>query len=119
MGYEGKEKRKYQRTDIKAPVYYRVFGTVKSNVISQARNISHGGFYVSTDRRIRKGTVLALEVMVPAQGSSVKFLAKVLDSVPQDRGLTYGTRLEFLAVDEQHMKLSGTVASNYSADPRK
>jgi len=119
MGYEGKEKRKYQRNDIKASVYYRMFGTARSNVISQGRNISHGGFYVYTDRRVRKGTVLALEIMVPAQGASVRFLAKVIDSFPQDRGLLFGTRLEFLAVDEQHKKLSDTVVRNFSTDPRQ
>jgi hypothetical protein len=118
MAYEGREKRKYPRTDIKAPVYYRVFGTPKSNVVSQARNVSHGGFYITTDRRIRKGTVLALEVMVPVQGA-VRFLAKVIDSVPHDRGLTFGTRLEFLAVDEQQKKLSGTVARSYPAEPKR
>jgi hypothetical protein len=114
MGYEGNEKRKYSRTNIKAPVYYRVFGTAKANVISQACNISHGGFYVTTDRRVRKGTVLALEVMVPAQGVSVRFLAKVIDSIPQDRGLIFGTRLEFLAVDQEHKKISDVVIHNFS-----
>jgi len=114
MEYEGKEKRKYSRIDIKAPVYYRVFGTANAPVISQASNISYGGFYVSTDRRLRRGTVLTLEIMVPAQSVSVRFLAKVIDSYPQDRGLTFGTRLEFLAVDEEHKKRSDILVRNFS-----
>lgn len=119
MTYSGKERRKYSRVNINAIIQYRVLGVVENLNLGHTKNISVGGFLLATEKQIPLGTSLLLEISLPERTDPVKLMGRVVGSELNINGVTYDTRLEFLAIDEAHKKIIRQIIENHSLKPDK
>ena len=104
MAYGGQERRKYPRVTGRFSVSYRVIDKSDEIDISQTKNLSCGGMLLTTNREFKPGTQLALEIRLPFTQKPIILIGKVLESHVVTKDLIYDTRLEFIALDEQHQK---------------
>jgi len=119
MTYAGKERRKYPRVNINAVIQYRVLGVVENLNLGHTKNISIGGFLLATERQMPLGTSLLLEISLPERTEPVKLMGRVVGSDLNINGVTFDTRLEFLAIDEEHKKTIRQIIENHSLKPNK
>ena len=94
MVYIGRERRKYQRYDTEAQVHfyidYRLVTKVKFRVIGECKgksdqcessgvtkNISVQGMGFKSDKRVKKGNTLCMEVFLPEGGRPIHMCGKV------------------------------------------
>lgn len=113
MAYTGPERRKTPRINIHFIVSYRVFEEEDNIDISQAKNMGIGGMLLTTNRQFNPGIKLALEIRLPFDPHPIMLIAKVLESHQVIKDLIYDTRLEFLAVDENHKKVMNQTVNYY------
>jgi c-di-GMP-binding flagellar brake protein YcgR len=104
MAYAGPERRKHPRITGRFSVSYRVIEKSEEIDISQTKNLSLGGMLLTTNREFSPGTQLALEIRLPFTPKPIVLIGKVLESRQVTKDLIYDTRLEFIAIDEQHQK---------------
>lgn len=112
--YSGRERRRYQRTDLSIVIRYRVLGQISSLINAKTKNISAGGFLLSTERLIPINTSLLIEIPMPKSSDFVQLIGRVIESYLDDNDVTYNTRLEFLAIDEAHKKIIEKIIELYS-----
>lgn len=109
--YGGPEKRKHLRAKTSLVVSYRVLeepvvdDQLSGERISQSRNVSLGGMLITTNRRFNNGTKLALEINLPTDPHPFSLIGRVVESGEVVKDLVYDTRLEFIAVDEEHREM--------------
>ncbi|NIO48377.1 MAG: PilZ domain-containing protein [Candidatus Aminicenantes bacterium] len=89
------DRRRFPR--VKAPVYYRpasVFG-----MSSQTSNISLAGVRIYSNKPLKKGQALEIELLLPS-GNSLKALVKVvwISALPPGSDAIYDVGLEFLNI---------------------
>jgi hypothetical protein len=115
MAYSGPERRKHPRIDnARFVVSYRVFEEGAENVnISQTKNLGLGGMLLTTNREFKPGTDLALEIRLPFDPNPIILVGKVLESRQIIKDLIYDTRLQFLAIDENHRKIINQTVDYY------
>jgi hypothetical protein len=101
MTHDGIERRRHPRITGRFIVTYRILDDNNTDV-TQSKNLSLGGMLLTTNRQFAKGTHLAVEIRLPFERSPIMLVGKVIDSHEITQDLIYDTRLEFLAVDEQH-----------------
>jgi c-di-GMP-binding flagellar brake protein YcgR len=104
MGYSGPERRKHPRVPGRFCVSYRVVEKSEEIDTAQTKNLSCGGMLLTTNRKFSPGTQLVLEIRVPFTQKPIILIGKVLESHEVTKDLIYDTRLEFIAMDEQHQK---------------
>jgi len=104
MAYRGPERRKHPRVAGRFSVSYRVIEKPDEIDISQTKNLSLGGMLLTTNRAFAPGTQLALEMRLPFTRKPIILIGRVLESHEVTKDLIYDTRLEFIAIDEQHQK---------------
>ncbi|MFA5429960.1 MAG: PilZ domain-containing protein [Candidatus Omnitrophota bacterium] len=105
--YKGEEKRKYPRASGRFVVSYRVFDEANNVDISQTRNLSLGGMLLTTNRPFEPGTNLALEIRLPFDAHPILLMGKVVESREISKNMIYDTRIQFVAVDENHRRVIG------------
>jgi c-di-GMP-binding flagellar brake protein YcgR len=104
MDYGGPERRKHPRVAGRFSVSYRVIEKSEEINISQSKNLSLGGMLLTTNRKFTPGTQLALEIRLPFTPRPIILIGQVLESHEVTKDLIYDTRLQFIAIDEQHQK---------------
>jgi len=114
MTYSGPERRKHPRiSNAHFVVSYRIFQESNNIDVSQTKNLSLGGMLLTTNREFQPGTNLALEIRLPFDSNPIILVAKVLGSRQIIKDFLYDTRLEFLAVDENHRKIIIKTVEHY------
>jgi hypothetical protein len=114
MTYTGEERRKVPRVRGRFIVSYRIMDEVDNIDISQTKNICLGGMLLTTNRVFEKGTPLAVEIRLPFEKSPIMLIGRVIDSQEITKDLIYDTRLEFIAVDENHRGIINKTVDYYT-----
>jgi hypothetical protein len=68
---------------------------------------------LTTNRQFDIGTNMAIEIRLPFDPNPIMLIAKVLESREIINDLIYDTRLQFLAVDENHRKVINKTVDYY------
>jgi c-di-GMP-binding flagellar brake protein YcgR len=113
MAYTGPERRKHPRISARFIVSYRLMDEADNVDISQTKNLSLGGMLLTTNRQFNAGAKIALEIRLPFDPHPIMLIARVIESKEITKGLIYDTRLEFLAVDENHRKVMVDTVNYY------
>jgi hypothetical protein len=96
------ERRRFPR--VKVPIYYRsarLFGSRKP-----AADVSMGGIRIYTDDELGVGKRLEIELFLPDGGSvTVDVRVAWVRTLAADEFSRFEAGLEFLAIDEEHVKL--------------
>jgi len=114
MAYSGPERRRHPRIIGRFIVSYRILEEKDGVDITQTKNVSLGGMLLTTNRQLESGTNLALEIRLPFDPNPIMIIGKVLESREITRNLIYDTRLQFLAVDENHRKVITQTVEYYT-----
>jgi len=113
MNYEGVERRKHPRIRGRFIVSYRILEEINNVDISQTKNLCLGGMLLTTNKRFETGTHLAVEIRLPFEHNPIMLIGKVVDSKEITKDLIYDTRLEFLAIDENHRQIINKTVEYY------
>ncbi len=105
MEYKGPERRKHPRIKGRFIVSYRIMEEVDNVDITQTKNIGLGGMLLTTNMRFERGTPLAVEIRLPFEKNPIMLIGKVVESVEITKELIYDTRLEYIAIDENHRSI--------------
>jgi len=89
------DRRRFPR--IKAPVYYRPAGVF--GMSSQAANISLAGVRIYSNKPLKKGQALEIELLLPT-GNALKAIVRVvwISALPPGSEALYDVGLEFLNI---------------------
>ncbi|MGE5308503.1 MAG: PilZ domain-containing protein [Deltaproteobacteria bacterium] len=112
MNHEGTERRRHPRITGRFIVSYRILDENNTDV-TQSKNISAGGMLLTTNRQFARNTHLAVEIRLPFERNPIMLIGKVIDSCEITKDLIYDTRLEFLAVDENHRGILNRTVGYY------
>lgn len=113
MNYQGLERRKHPRIRGRFIVSYRILEEINNVDISQTKNLCLGGMLLTTNKRFETGTHLAVEIRLPFERNPIMLIGKVVDSKEITKDLIYDTRLEFLAIDENHRQIINKTVEYY------
>jgi len=105
MAYTGPERRRFPRVMGRFIVSYRILEDKDAIDITQTKNLSLGGMLLTTNRDFKPGTNLALEIRLPFDPNPIMLIGKVIETREVTKDLIYDTRIQFLAVDENHRKV--------------
>lgn len=100
-------------------VSYRVIGSLEEPKLSMIVDASLDGLRLATDRPMKAGTHLALEIQMPEYEESLQFIGRVVESSQGCDKITCDTRLEFLSVDTRSKKLFDTLMAKYRAEEKQ
>jgi hypothetical protein len=115
MAYQGTERRKTERVKANFIVSYRVLEEIDNMDITQTKNLGLGGMLLTTSRSFPIGMHLAIEIRLPFERSPIMLIGKVIESLEITRDLIYDTRLEFMAIDENHRSIISKTVTYYSS----
>ncbi len=113
MNYSGEERRKVPRVRGRFIVSYRIMTEIDHIDITQTKNICLGGMLLTTNRIFEKGTSLAVEIRLPFEKNPIMLIGRVIDSREITKDLIYDTRLEFVAIDENHRGIINKTVDYY------
>jgi len=113
MAYAGPERRRNPRIRGRFIVSYRIMEERDNIDISQTKNLCLGGMLLTTNRRFDQGTTLAVEIRLPFERDPIMIIGKVVESTEITKDLIYDTRLEFLAIDENHRSIINKTVDYY------
>jgi hypothetical protein len=106
------ERRRHPRISGRFMVSYRILDESNSD-FTQSKDISVGGMLLTTNRQFAKGVCLAVEIRLPFERNPIMLVGRVVDSKEITLDLIYDTRLEFLAIDEQHRQILDKTVGYY------
>jgi len=113
MTYEGAERRRQPRVKGRFIVSYRILEEVNNVDVTQTKNLCLGGMLLTTNRKFETGTNLALEIRLPFERNPIMVIGRVVDSREITKDLIYDTRLQFLAIDENHRQIINKTVEYY------
>lgn len=119
MTYQGIERRKSDRIKANFIVSYRVLDEIDNMDITQTKNLGLGGMLLTTSRMFDVGTHLAIEIRLPFERSPIMLIGKVIESVEITKDLIYDTRLEFMAIDENHRSIISKTVTYYTGKAKQ
>lgn len=114
MKFEGIDKRKLPRAKGHFIVSYRIMEEADNVDITQTKNISLGGMLLTTNRFFPPGTCLAVEIRLPFETHPIMLIGRVIESSEISKDLIYDTRLEFIAIDENHRHIISKTVDFYT-----
>lgn len=115
MNYSGPERRKSPRVRGRFIVSYRIMEESDIIDITQTKDVSLGGMLLTTNRIFNQGTALAVEIRLPFEKNPIMLIGKVVESNEISKDLIYDTRLEFIAIDENHRSIINKTVDYYSS----
>lgn len=115
MGYAGPERRKNPRVRGRFIVSYRIMNEINNVDITQTKDIGLGGMLLTTNMKFEAGTSLAVEIRLPFEKDPIMLIGKVIESTEITKDLIYDTRLEFIAIDENHRAIINKTVSFYTS----
>jgi len=113
MGYQGPERRRNPRVKGRFIVSYRIMEEINTIDITQTKNICLGGMLLTTNRKFDPGMFLAVDIRLPFEKDPIMLIGKVVDSTEITKDLIYDTRLEFIAIDENHRSIINKTVDYY------
>jgi hypothetical protein len=113
MTYSGPERRKNPRARGRFIVSYRILNEADGIDITQTKNICQGGMLLTTNRNFEPGTSLAVEIRLPFERNPILLIGRVIASQEITKDLIYDTRLEFMAIDENHRTIINKTVDYY------
>lgn len=105
MEYSGSERRKFPRMDGRFIVSYRILEEADNIDITQTKNMSEGGFLITTNRHFTPGTNLALEIRLPFDQNPIVIVGVVIQSLEVTKDLIYDTRLSITNLDKNQREV--------------
>ncbi|NQT75920.1 MAG: PilZ domain-containing protein [Candidatus Omnitrophica bacterium] len=69
--------------------------------ITQTKNISAGGIFLTTDRKFPVGTVLRVKLRLPDTPDYIDIKVKVMGSHQRVKGVLYDTRVKFIRIRDE------------------
>lgn len=113
MSYEGVERRKQPRVRGRFIVSYRIMDEINNVDVTQTKNLCLGGMLLTTNKKFETGINLALEIRLPFERNPIMLIGKVVESKEITKDLIYDTRLQFLAIDENHREIISKTVEYY------
>ena len=113
MAYAGPDRRKSPRIRANFIVSYRVLDEAHTTDITQTKNMGLGGMLLTTSKKFEPGTKLAIEIRLPFERTPIMMIGRVIESCEITRDLIYDTRLEFMAIDENHRVIISKTVNYY------
>jgi len=107
------ERRKHPRTDVSMEVNYHVLGVIDNLEFAQTKDSSLAGFLLRTDKEIKRGVCLVLEIPWPSRLTPIRLLGRVVDSRLSNNPITFDTRIEFLAMNEETRRIVTKLIQHY------
>ncbi len=114
MEYSGAERRKFPRMDGRFIVSYRILEEADNIDITQTKNVSVGGFLLTTNRQFTPGTNLALEIRLPFDPDPIMIVGVVIQSLEVTKNLIYDTRLSIVNLDKKHREVINKTIAYYA-----
>ncbi len=116
-----KERRKYVRLNIPLQVSYVIKGKEDVTHNSIVKNISPGGARFAIGQELPKGTILDIEVKIPASPQPIPIKAKVIWSKKELAGKegSFDAGFEFIQVSEASKNLFFQYLCNLMCDQMK
>ncbi len=93
--------------------YYDLLDPNVRYAASQLKNISLGGMLLITDRQMKLGTVLGIEVKTPFFLELTHFEGEVLESVERIKNIIYETRVKFYKLSPQAEFVLSKIIQHY------
>ena len=109
----GPERRKAPRSNVAIEVNYHVLGIIDNLSFAQTKNSSLAGFLLRTENEIKRGVCLVLEIPWPSRLTPIRLLGRVVESSLSDNPITYDTRIEFLAMNEETRRTVEKLIDHY------
>ncbi|MCF7870167.1 MAG: PilZ domain-containing protein [Candidatus Omnitrophica bacterium] len=105
--YNGPERRKHPRINANFIVSYRIIEPPSDFDLSQTKDVSQGGLFLTTNRSFNPGTLLAMTVRFPFIPEKLKLTGQVVNSQERVKDLLYETHIKFKDSDEEFLKKIG------------
>ncbi|MCF7872797.1 MAG: PilZ domain-containing protein [Candidatus Omnitrophica bacterium] len=105
--YNGPERRKHPRLNANFIVSYRIIEPPSDFDLSQTKDVSQGGLFLTTNRSFDPGTLLAMTIRFPFVSEKLKLTGQVVSSYEKVKGLLYETHIRFENSDEEFLKNIG------------
>ncbi|MFO8053110.1 MAG: PilZ domain-containing protein, partial [Candidatus Omnitrophota bacterium] len=105
--YNGPERRKHPRLNANFVVSYRIIEPPSDFDLSQTKDVSQGGLFLTTNRSFDKGTLLAMTVRFPFISEKLELTGQVVNSQERVKNLLYETHIKFKDSDEKLIKKIG------------
>ena len=102
--YGGRDRRKKPRTEATIVVSYHLQGEDKNYDLTQTKNISQEGIFLTTNRKFEKGTRLDMTIQFPFLDDKIQVVGEVVGSKEVLKDLIYETRLMFYGLNGQYSK---------------
>ncbi|HOU36408.1 MAG TPA: PilZ domain-containing protein [Candidatus Omnitrophota bacterium] len=107
------ERRKHPRSDVAIEVNYHVLGLIDNLSYAQTRNSSLAGFLLRTDTEYKRGVCLVLEIPWPSRLTPIRLLGRVVESRLSNNPITFDTRIEFLAMNDDTRRVVKKLIEHY------
>lgn len=105
--YNGLERRKHPRASFNFVINYRLKETLDSYDLTQTKDVSQGGVLLTTNKPLKKGAKLAMNLRIPLVPQKIALKGEVVDSREVVRNLVYETRVVFIGLDKNFFKKLG------------
>lgn len=100
--YNGSEKRRHKRLDAHFVVSYRATDPISDFDLSQTKDISQGGVFITTSKKFEKGAGLAMIIRIPFAPYKIELIGQVVGS--EGKGSNYQTHVMFKDADQDFIK---------------
>lgn len=109
------ERRRFVRINANFVVsYIDVTPEVSKSDITQTKNIGLGGILVTTDRKIKAGTILKIKLMIPTAPTYVEVKVEVVGCKEEVKDLIYETRGRFVVLKDEDKDYIYKIIESYS-----
>lgn len=110
---KGSERRKYPRALGSFVVSYRILEGNQLSDLTQTKNLSQGGFLITTNRKFDTDTALSVFIRLPFSSEKIHLTGRVVDSREVVRNLIYETRLSFVEVDDSKKQIIDATVNEF------
>ncbi|MCF7873638.1 MAG: PilZ domain-containing protein [Candidatus Omnitrophica bacterium] len=105
--YKGPERRKHPRLNANFIVSYKIIEPPSDFDLSQTKDVSQGGLFLTTNKGFEQGTLLSMTIRFPFASDKLKLTGQVVNSEEKVKNLLYETHIQFKDSDEAFLKKIG------------
>jgi len=114
------ERRRFVRINANFVVsYIDVTPEVSKSNITQTKNIGLGGILVTTDRKIKAGTILKIKLMIPTAPTYVEVKVEVVGCKEKVKDLIYEIRGRFVVLKDEDKDYVYKIVESYSRSRKR